>query len=58
MSRERTFRVVWVASGHGTGVPPTEEADAVVRYRGKPLTIAVPHRTRRADGATRGRPPA
>jgi alpha-D-xyloside xylohydrolase len=40
MLRERTFHVVWVAPGHGSGLAPTEKADVKVRYSGQ--TTAVP----------------
>ena len=40
MLKERTFRVVWVSPGHGTGVPSTERVDAVVRYVGKAVAIS------------------
>jgi hypothetical protein len=40
MLKERTFRVVWVAPGHGAGVPLTETADAVVQYRGKAVDVS------------------
>ncbi len=39
MLRERTFRVVWVSSGHGSGLAPTEKADVEVRYSGKTTAV-------------------
>ena len=39
MLRERTFRVVWVAPGHGSGIAPTPKADVEVRYSGKTTAI-------------------
>jgi len=38
---ERTFHVVWVDEGHGVGVEPTQQPDAVVEYAGTPLTVRV-----------------
>jgi alpha-D-xyloside xylohydrolase len=35
MLKERTFRVVFVSSGHGAGPTPEEKADSVVNYTGK-----------------------
>ena len=40
MLKKRTFRVVWVSPGHGTGIPSTESPDAVVHYTGKAVTIS------------------
>lgn len=42
MSPERTFQVVWVIPGHGTGIPQIKEADAVVHYHGSTMTISAP----------------
>jgi alpha-D-xyloside xylohydrolase len=39
MLRERTFRVVWVAPGHGSGLAPTEKADVKVRYSGQTTAV-------------------
>ena len=39
MLTNRTFRVVWVSAGHGTGIPPTTTADAVVTYTGTTQNI-------------------
>ena len=40
MLKQRTFHVVWVSPGHGTGVPCTESPDAIIRYKGKAVTVA------------------
>jgi alpha-D-xyloside xylohydrolase len=39
MLTRRTFRIVWAAPGHGTGVNPTEPADKTIEYEGQALTI-------------------
>jgi len=39
MTKERTFRVMWISSGHGVGVPSTSDPDVLVHYRGTPLSI-------------------
>jgi len=39
MLKKRTFHVVWVSPGHGTGIPSTKLPDAVVHYTGKAVTI-------------------
>jgi alpha-D-xyloside xylohydrolase len=39
MTKEHTFRVVWVRSGHGIGVPPTSAPDVLVHYRGEPVNV-------------------
>ena len=39
MLRERTFRVVWVAPGHGSGLALTETADAEVHYTGGKMSV-------------------
>ena len=36
MTKEHTFRVVWVSSGHGVGVPSTSDPDVLVHYQGTP----------------------
>ena len=43
MLNERTFRVVFVDENHGTGGAETENADAVVRYTGKPTVVNARH---------------
>jgi alpha-D-xyloside xylohydrolase len=35
----RTFRVVFVQENHGVGVNASDEADKVVQYSGKPITV-------------------
>jgi alpha-D-xyloside xylohydrolase len=39
MAGERTFEVVLVRAGHGTGVEATPDPDRTVRYAGKTLTL-------------------
>lgn len=39
MLANRTFRVVWVSSGHGEGIALTPTADAVVNYGGNPVQV-------------------
>ena len=40
MLESRTFRIVFVAGGHGIGGALTQEADKTVRYSGKKVTVA------------------
>jgi alpha-D-xyloside xylohydrolase len=40
MLASRTFRLVFVAEGHGVGIAPSQTADRVVEYSGKQLTVA------------------
>ncbi len=40
MLKKRTFRIVWVEKGHGTGIYPEEKADKVVEYEGKEVKIS------------------
>ncbi len=42
MLKQRTFRVVWVRPGRGTGPLAEKSADAEVRYEGKPIEVPVP----------------
>jgi alpha-D-xyloside xylohydrolase len=42
MLKERTFRVVWVRPGKGTGPLPEVTPDAEVQYSGKTLDIQAP----------------
>lgn len=42
MRKERTFHIVWVRPGRGTGIPSSIEADARVQYRGSAITLSVP----------------
>ncbi len=39
MLKERTFRIVWVGTGHGTGVKTEENIDTIVKYNGKEIII-------------------
>jgi len=39
MLESRTFRVVFVGENHGVGVSPADEADKVVQYSGKQITV-------------------
>jgi hypothetical protein len=39
MLARRTFHVVFVRKGHGVGLEPEAQADAMVVYDGQPLTI-------------------
>jgi alpha-D-xyloside xylohydrolase len=42
MLKERTFRIIWVSSGHGVGVASTPTPDAVVTYSGNALQVSPP----------------
>jgi alpha-D-xyloside xylohydrolase len=39
MLESRAFRVVFVSENHGVGVSPADEADKVVQYSGKQITV-------------------
>jgi alpha-D-xyloside xylohydrolase len=39
MLTSRTFRIVWVSSGHGTGVATTATADSVITYTGSAVQV-------------------
>ena len=39
MLESRSFRVVFVSENHGVGVNPADEADKVVQYSGKQVTV-------------------
>jgi alpha-D-xyloside xylohydrolase len=39
MLETRTFRVLFVQENHGVGVNPADEADKVVQYSGKALSV-------------------
>jgi hypothetical protein len=39
MLTSRTFRIVWVSSGHGTGVATTVTADSVITYTGSAVQV-------------------
>jgi hypothetical protein len=41
MLDHRTFNVIVVRDGHGTGIASTSEPDAVVEYDGKAASISV-----------------
>ncbi len=40
MLEKRAFRVIFVSENHGVGVSPSDEADKVVEYSGKQITVA------------------
>ena len=42
MLKHRTFRVVWVRPGTGTGISPAEKPDHEIRYEGRAVTIKPP----------------
>ncbi|MEO8541470.1 MAG: glycoside hydrolase family 31 protein [bacterium] len=42
MLRERTFRVVWVRPGKGTGALAEKDADVVAHYAGKAVEVRAP----------------
>jgi len=42
MLARRTFRVVWVAPGHGVGLDSTEKADIEVNYDGDEVAVRAP----------------
>jgi alpha-D-xyloside xylohydrolase len=42
MLKERTFRIVWVAPGHGVGIASTPTADTTLVYKGSPVRISAP----------------
>lgn len=39
MNPQRTFKIVWVSEGHGTGVAPTRPVDKTVQYSGQEVSI-------------------
>jgi alpha-D-xyloside xylohydrolase len=39
MLESRTFRVVFVGEGHGTGIDPSVQADKIVQYSGQSVTV-------------------
>lgn len=39
MSKQHTFRIVWVSPGHGVGAGTEEKPDAIVRYTGKAVEV-------------------
>jgi alpha-D-xyloside xylohydrolase len=44
MLEHRTFRVVSVMDGHGTGIAASPEADVTIEYDGKATSVRVPAR--------------
>ena len=40
MLESRSIRIIFVGENHGVGVNPTDEADKVVQYSGKQVTVA------------------
>ncbi len=40
MLQQRTFHIVWVSKGHGTGILPAAKPHMVVRYDGKPIKVS------------------
>jgi alpha-D-xyloside xylohydrolase len=40
MLKERTFQVVFVSPGHGTGMEAESHADTVIHYTGKAVTVS------------------
>jgi alpha-D-xyloside xylohydrolase len=43
MLKSRSFKIVVVGSGHGTGVEDTATPDKIITYDGKKQVIALPH---------------
>jgi alpha-D-xyloside xylohydrolase len=39
MLESRSFRVVFVSENHGVGVNPADEADKIVEYSGKQISV-------------------
>jgi alpha-D-xyloside xylohydrolase len=39
MLQSRTFRIVFVADGHGVGIEPSERSDKTVTYEGKAISV-------------------
>jgi alpha-D-xyloside xylohydrolase len=44
MLEHRTFHVVLVRDGHGTGIAPSSEPDATINYRGKATSVVLQSR--------------
>jgi len=42
MLKKRTFRVVWVGEGRGSGLGPEENPDKIIRYEGKQVVLIKP----------------
>ena len=47
MLASRSFHVVFVGRGHGSGINPEPQPDQAVTYSGKLLTVVLPAKTRR-----------
>ncbi|MGA8310295.1 MAG: glycoside hydrolase family 31 protein [Terriglobales bacterium] len=47
MMESRTFHVVFVGRGHGSGINPEPQPDQAVTYSGKQVTVVLPAKTRR-----------
>ena len=41
MLEHRTFHIVKVADGHGTGIAPASDADATIEYDGKATSVQI-----------------
>ena len=39
MLESRSFHVVFVGENHGVGINPADEADKIVQYMGKQITV-------------------
>jgi len=42
MLKKRTFQVVWVGEGRGSGLAPEENPDKIIRYEGKQVVLVKP----------------
>jgi alpha-D-xyloside xylohydrolase len=42
MLDKRTFRIVWVRDGHGSGLDPEENPDRIIIYQGKQVVLVRP----------------
>jgi hypothetical protein len=38
--QKRTFRIVWVAPGHGAGVPVTGKTGAIIPHSGQAVSLS------------------
>ena len=47
MLESRTFHVVFVGRGHGSGINPEPQPDQIVTYSGKQVTVVLPAKARR-----------
>jgi alpha-D-xyloside xylohydrolase len=41
MLKQRTFHIVIVGMGHGTGITSSSESDATIEYDGRPISVHV-----------------